>query len=155
MHIALIEPEIPPNTGNITRTCVMTGTTLHLVGKLGFSLADRHLRRAGLDYWPYLVFYTYRDFESLYRFYQHNGCNFYFFTTKAQKAYTEATYKIDDFLVFGRETAGLSPEFLARWPERCLRIPMKAGLPRSLNLSNAVAIVLYEALRQQGYPGLQ
>ncbi len=153
MHVVLVEPEIPPNTGNIARTCVLTGTILHLVGDLGFSLADRYLRRAGLDYWPYLTLYSYRDFESLYHIYQ--NCNFYFFTTKAQKSYTEIAYTTGDFLVFGKETAGLPPELLARWPERCLRIPMAAGLPRSLNLANAAAVVLYEALRQQGYPGMQ
>ncbi len=153
MHVVLVEPEIPPNTGNIARTCVMTGTTLHLVGDLGFSLADRYLHRAGLDYWPYLVFYTYKDFESLYQTYQDN--NFYFFTTKAQKCYAEVSYIQNDFLVFGKETAGLPPELLAKWPERCLRIPMTAGIPRSLNLANTVAVVLYEALRQQGYRGLQ
>ena len=131
----------------------MTGTTLHLVGDLGFSLADRYLRRAGLDYWPYLHFYTYRDFESLCHLYP-NG-NFYFFTTRAPKSYAEITYRKGDFLVFGKETAGLPPGLLAKWPGRCLRIPMLTGIPRSLNLANAVAIVLYEALRQQGYPRMQ
>lgn len=153
MHLVLVEPEIPPNTGNIARTCVLTGTILHLVGDLGFSLADRYLRRASLDYWPYLTFYTYRDFANLHQIYPHN--NFYFFTTGARKTYTEVAYTRDDFLVFGKETAGLPPELLARWPQRCLRIPMVAGIPRSLNLANAAAIVLYEALRQQGYPGMQ
>lgn len=153
MHVALVEPEIPPNTGNIARTCVLTGTVLHLVGNLGFSLADRYLRRAGLDYWPFLVFYTYKDFGSLWRYYR--GCNFYFFTTKASRLYTEIAFKKDDFLVFGKETTGLPPELPAKWPDRCLRIPMVTGIPRSLNLANSVAVALYEALRQQGYPGLR
>ncbi|MGI6308432.1 MAG: tRNA (cytidine(34)-2'-O)-methyltransferase [Dethiobacteria bacterium] len=153
MHVVLIEPEIPPNTGNIARTCVLTNTSLHLVGDLGFSLADRYLRRAGLDYWPHLLCYSYRDFESLYNIYP--GLNFYFFTTRAKKSYTEISYTAEDFLVFGKETAGLAPELLERWPEHCFRIPMTADIPRSLNLANAVAVVLYEALRQQGYPGMK
>ncbi|MGI5823111.1 MAG: tRNA (cytidine(34)-2'-O)-methyltransferase [Dethiobacteria bacterium] len=152
MHVVLIEPEIPPNTGNIARTCVLTNTRLHLVGNLGFSLADRYLRRAGLDYWPYLVYNTYSNFEGLYE--NNPGNNFYFFTTRASRLYTEIIYAADDFLVFGKETAGLAPELLTRWPERCFRIPMTKDIPRSLNLANAVAVVLYEALRQQGYPGM-
>jgi len=153
MHVVLVEPEIPQNTGNIARTCVMSATTLHLVGKLGFSLDDRHLRRAGLDYWPYLTFYHYRNFDDFLSF--NRGGNYYFFTTKAQKRYTEITYRPDDFLVFGKETAGLPPELLKEWKDYCLRIPMVGEIPRSLNLSNAVAIVLYEALRQQGFPGMR
>lgn len=153
MHVALVEPEIPPNTGNIARTCVLTNTRLHLVGDLGFSLADRYLRRAGLDYWPHLLYSTHRNFAELYKDYADH--NFYFFTTKARKFYAEISYTADDFLVFGKETAGLAPGLLARWPERCIRIPMTADIPRSLNLANAVAVVLYEALRQQGYPGMQ
>jgi len=153
VHVVLIEPEIPPNTGNIARTCVLTNTSLHLVGNLGFSLADRYLRRAGLDYWPYLAWHTYGDFDSLYK--NNLGCNFYFFTTRAQKFYTEIAYTAADFLVFGKETAGLAPELLSRWPERCFRIPITQDIPRSLNLANAVAVVLYEALRQLAYPGMQ
>lgn len=153
MHVVLIEPEIPPNTGNIARTCVLTNTRLHLVGNLGFSLADRYLRRAGLDYWPYLAYHTHSDFESFCK--NTPGSNFYFFTTQAQRLYTEIVYKADDFLVFGKETAGLAPELLTKWPERCFRIPMTQDIPRSLNLANAVAVVLYEALRQLSFPGMQ
>lgn len=153
MHIVLIEPEIPQNTGNISRTCVMTGSTLHLVGKLGFSIEDRYLRRAGLDYWPYLTYYHYPDFESLYKKYRKR--RFYFFTTKAKRAYTEVPYLSGDFLVFGKETAGLPSEILEYWKENCLRIPMVENIPRSLNLSNAVAVVVYEALRQKGFPGMK
>jgi tRNA (cytidine/uridine-2'-O-)-methyltransferase len=153
MHIALIEPEIPQNTGNISRTCVMTGSTLHLVGKLGFSIEDRYLRRAGLDYWPYLTFYLYPDFGSLFEKYREH--QFYFFTTKAQRPYTEISYTNDDFLVFGKETAGLPPQILQNRQGSCLRIPMADNIPRSLNLSNAVAVVLYEALRQKGFPKMK
>ncbi|HHT47640.1 MAG TPA: tRNA (cytidine(34)-2'-O)-methyltransferase [Firmicutes bacterium] len=153
MHIALIEPEIPQNTGNISRTCVMTGSTLHLVGKLGFSIENRYLRRAGLDYWPYLTFYRYPDFHSLFEKYREH--RFYFFTTKAEKTYAEILYTNDDFLVFGKETTGLPPEILQCWQGSCLRIPMIDNIPRSLNLSNAVAIVLYEALRQRGFPNMK
>ena len=153
MHIVLIEPEIPQNTGNISRTCVMTGSTLHLVGELGFSIEDRYLRRAGLDYWPYLTFYRYPDFDSLLEKYRDH--RFYFFTTKAKKAYTEISYTNNDFLVFGKETAGLPPQILQHCQDNCLRIPMVDNIPRSLNLSNAVAVVLYEALRQKGFPGMK
>lgn len=152
MHVVLIEPEIPQNTGNIARTCVMTGTTLHLVGKMGFSLDDRYLRRAGLDYWPHLTYFSYRDFASFLDF-NPSGC-YYFFTTKGDKSYTDAAFNQNDFLVFGKETAGLPPEIREKWPEHCLRIPMINAIPRSLNLSNSVAVVLYEALRQQSFPGM-
>ncbi len=153
MHIVLIEPEIPQNTGNISRTCVMTGSVLHLVGKLGFSIGDRYLRRAGLDYWPYLNFYRYPDFDSLLEKYR--AQRFYFFTTKAEKSYTEISYTDNDFLVFGKETAGLPAQILCGRQENCLRIPMADNIPRSLNLSNAVAVALYEALRQKGFPGMK
>lgn len=153
MHIVLVEPEIPQNTGNIARTCVMTKSTLHLIGKLGFSLDDRYLRRAGLDYWSYLTFFHHSDFDSLYRFY--GDKKFYFFTTKAKRSYAEISYKRDDFLVFGKETAGLPQKIVDTWKDCCMRIPMVEGIPRSLNLSNSVALVLYEALRQQGFPGMR
>jgi len=153
MHVVLVEPEIPQNTGNIARTCVMTGSTLHLVGQLGFSLGDRYLRRAGLDYWPHLTFYYYRSFSSLLSFYP--GSTFYLLTTRGNKLYTEVTFKKEDFLVFGKETEGLPQEIIKEWAEYCLRIPMVESIPRSLNLSNAVALVLYEALRQQGFPGMK
>jgi tRNA (cytidine/uridine-2'-O-)-methyltransferase len=150
MHVVLVEPEIPQNTGNIARTCVMTNSTLHLIGKLGFSLDDRYLRRAGLDYWPYLTYYHYNDLHSLFRFYP--GKNFYYFTTRGKSTYAEISYQKDDFLVFGKETAGLPQEIVDTHQDCCLRIPMAEGIPRSLNLANSVALVLYEALRQQGFP---
>ncbi|NLX90508.1 MAG: tRNA (cytidine(34)-2'-O)-methyltransferase [Firmicutes bacterium] len=153
MHIVLVEPEIPQNTGNIARTCVMTNSTLHLVGKLGFSLEDRYLRRAGLDYWKHLKLYRYADFDELRRSYPQNA--FYFLSTRARgKIYTDVRFGFEDFLVFGKETAGLPDEMLEKWQDRCLRIPMVKGIPRSLNLANSVALVLYEALRQQGFPGM-
>ncbi len=153
MHIVLVEPEIPQNTGNIARTCVMTSSALHLVGRLGFSLEDRYLRRAGLDYWPHLRLSCHADFWEMEQAYPQS--TFYFFSTRARgKIYTEIQYGFDDFLVFGKETAGLPAELLEKRPERSLRIPMTRGIPRSLNLSNSVALVLYEALRQQGFPGM-
>lgn len=153
MHIVLVEPEIPQNTGNIARTCVMTASTLHLTGRLGFSLQDRYLRRAGLDYWQYLSLYHYSDFESLYRFYR--GGTFYFFSTRAKRLYTDVSYQKEDFLVFGSETEGLPGALLEKWEESCLRVPMQKRIFRSLNLSNTVALVLYEALRQQGFPQME
>ena len=153
MHVVLVEPEIPQNTGNIARTCVMTGATLHLIGKLGFSLEDRYLRRAGLDYWPHLRLFHYRDFDDFLSF--NRGGNFYFFTTRGKKRYTDISYLANDFLIFGKETAGLPAELLEKWGDNCVRIPMIEGIPRSLNLSNAVAVALYEALRRQGFPGMR
>lgn len=153
MHVVLVEPEIPQNTGNIARTCVMTGTTLHLIGKLGFSLEDRYLRRAGLDYWPHLRLFHYRGFDDFLSF--NRGGNYYFFTTRGKKRYTDISYLANDFLIFGKETAGLPAELLEKWGDNCVRIPMIEGIPRSLNLSNAVAVALYEALRRQGFPGMR
>lgn len=153
MNVVLVEPEIPQNTGNISRTCVMTGATLHLVGRLGFSLEDRFLKRAGLDYWPHLTFYHYRDFDTLWRMYKDR--NFYFFTTHAGRLYTEVSFTWSDFLVYGSETAGLPSDLLERFRGQCLRVPMARKIPRSLNLSNSVALTLYEALRQQDFPGLE
>jgi tRNA (cytidine/uridine-2'-O-)-methyltransferase len=152
VHIVLVEPEIPQNTGNIARTCVMTSSTLHLVGKLGFSLDDRYLRRAGLDYWPKLVLHHYGNFEELYRLYKNN--NYYFFTTTAEKLYTDVSYTEQDFLVFGSETKGLPPLLKENWKKHLLRIPISREMPRSLNLSNTVAVAVYEALRQQNFPGM-
>ena len=154
MHIVLVEPEIPQNTGNIARSCAATGSPLHLVGELGFSLEDRYLKRAGLDYWHMMQYRVYADFE---RFLQAwPEARMHFLTTKAPRAYTEAAYGPDDFLVFGCETRGLPESLLSRVYDRCVRIPMREGL-RSLNLSNAaaVAVFVYEALRQQGFPGLE
>ena len=147
-HIVLIEPEIPPNTGNIARLCAATGATLHLVGKLGFSIDDRYLKRAGLDYWDKVDLKLWDNLEQLQQQYQ-SGRFWYLSTKVARNCYDEGIYQPGDFLVFGKETAGLPAELLAANPERCLTIPMP-GKVRSLNLSNAAAVVLYEALRQTG-----
>lgn len=151
MHVALVEPEIPPNTGNVSRTCAVTGTMLHLVEPLGFSMDDRHLKRAGLDYWHHLKLAVHPNLESFLEAIKDKP--FWLFTTKGKRLYTEVNYGEDDVLIFGRETAGLPESLLNRYPDRCLRIPMGPNL-RSLNLSNSVAIALYEALRQQGFKGL-
>ncbi len=150
MHIVLVEPEIPYNTGNIARTCAVTGSALHLVRPLGFSTDDRYLKRAGLDYWHLVEIHYHDSFQELRAKYPKQ--TFYFVTTKAKQSYTNIEYKADDFLVFGKETAGLPNELLEANPEYCIRIPMKKSL-RSLNLSNSVSIVLYEAWRQLGFPG--
>lgn len=148
MHIVLVEPEIPNNTGNISRTCAVTGSSLHLVRPLGFSTDDKHLKRAGLDYWQHLDLHYYDSFDELRR--QYPLSRFFFATTKASRFYTEPQYRADDFLVFGKETAGLPAELLAANIDQCIRIPMGQDI-RSLNLGNSVAIILYEALRQQGF----
>jgi tRNA (cytidine/uridine-2'-O-)-methyltransferase len=146
MHVALIEPEIPPNTGNIARLCAATHTKLHLVGKLGFRVDDKAVRRAGLDYWDAVDIQYHRDIQALYR--SLPECRFLYFTTKAERVYTEIRYQPDDCLVFGRETKGLPEDLLrANW-DRCLRIPMPNQRIRSLNLATSVGIALYEALRQ-------
>ncbi|MBO0799882.1 MAG: tRNA (cytidine(34)-2'-O)-methyltransferase [Blastocatellia bacterium] len=146
MHVALIEPEIPPNTGNIARLCAATYTKLHLVGKLGFRVDEKSVRRAGLDYWDAVDIQYHRDIESLQR--SLSGCRFLYFSTKAERIYTEIHYRQDDCLVFGRETRGLPEELLrANW-ENSLRIPMPNTRVRSLNLATSVGIALYEALRQ-------
>ena len=152
MNLVLIEPEIPQNTGNIARTCVMTQTMLHLVEPLGFSLSQKEIRRAGLDYWKYLRLRLYPDYAALRAAYPEN--RFYFFSTHGTRAYTDVEYGAEDFLVFGCETKGLPMEILQQ-EDHVLRIPMVEQIPRSLNLSNSAAIVLYEALRQQGFPGMR
>ena len=152
MHIVLVEPEIPQNTGNIARTCAATGAMLHLIEPLGFEISDRYLKRAGLDYWylmTYEVHKSWRDFTEKYP-----GANLHFATTKAPRDYCQVSYGPDDFLVFGRETRGLPETLLEANYERCVRIPMRADA-RSLNLSNSVAILTYEALRQTDFPGLK
>ena len=148
IHIALVEPEIPQNTGNIARTCAATGTGLHLVKPLGFSIEDRYLKRAGLDYWNEVLVTCCDSFADLRGKYpQHT---FYFATTKAGQAYTDIAYPEDSFLVFGKETAGLPEELLEANRDTCIRIPMRQGI-RSLNLANSAAVILYEVLRQQGF----
>ena len=152
INIALIEPEIPQNTGNIARSCAATGAKLHLVKPLGFEIDDRKLKRAGLDYWGELDI-TY--YENLHEFMEKNGASpMFFFTTKAPRCYADVSYPDGSFIVFGKETAGLPEELLKENPEKCVRIPMRENL-RSLNLSNAVAIALYEALRSNGFEGLE
>ena len=152
MHIVLVQPEIPQNTGNIARTCAATGCMLHLIKPLGFSLDDRYLKRAGLDYWHMMAYRVYEHFDDLLRAYP--DAALHFLTTKAPRSYTEVGYGTDDFLMFGCETRGLPESLLTRAYDRCVRIPMVPGA-RSLNLSNSVAIVTYEALRQQGFANLQ
>lgn len=147
-HIVLVEPEIPANTGNISRTCAATGSVLHLVRPLGFSTDDRYLKRAGLDYWQYLNIEYHDSFADLKSRYP--GAVFHFATTKASRTYADVSFRDGDFLVFGKETAGLPEEILEAHRDSLIRIPMGENI-RSLNLSNAVAIVLFEALRQNRF----
>ncbi len=151
MNIVLVEPEIHVNTGNIARTCVCTGATLHLVHPLGFSIDDRAIRRAGLDYWHLLDLREWKNFAQLKD--AHPAGRFFFIETTGARHYAEVEYRPDDFLVFGRETKGLPKELLDECPDAVVRIPMASDI-RSLNLSNCAALVLYEALRQTGFPGL-
>lgn len=151
LHVVLVEPEIPQNTGNIARTCAATGSILHLVHPLGFSLNEKYLRRAGLDYWDKVNIEEHSSWLAFCQAYPAANC--YYFSTKGQRLYTEVKYSDGDFLIFGPETRGLSAEILSQAGERVLRIPMRPGL-RSLNLASSVALVLYEALRQLGFPGL-
>ena len=152
MNIVLVEPEIPANTGNIARTCAVTGTALHLIKPLGFSTGDKYLKRAGLDYW-HLVEVIYHDSFAEFAARNKEG-RFYFATTKATSFYTEITYEPGGFLIFGRETKGLPPEILGGYQGAQIRVPMISAA-RSLNLANSAAVVLYEALRQQGFPDLR
>lgn len=151
MQVVLVEPEIPANTGNIARTCVLTGTKLHLVEPLGFSISEKEVRRSGLDYWSYLDLEVHSNYWSLNN--KNTEKRFICFSTKGVSYYHEQEYQIDDFLVFGSETRGLNSEILAQ-AEVVLRIPMLSPIKRSLNLANTVALVLYEAMRQQGFPGM-
>ncbi len=151
MHIVLLEPEIPQNAGNIARTCAVTGSVLHLIKPLGFSVEDKYLKRAGLDYWQYLDIRYYENFEDFVS--KNPDARLIMATTKAKKVYTEINYKEDDYIVFGKESAGIPEEILLDYKETSVRIPM-AGTLRSLNLSNSVAIMVYEALRQLDFKGL-
>ena len=151
LNIVLHEPEIPANTGNIGRTCVATGTRLHLIEPLGFLLNEKAIKRAGMDYWKDLDVTTYLNYED---FLQRNpGARIYYATTKAPQTYTEVSYEDDCFIMFGKESAGIPEEILLQYPDTAIRIPMLEAA-RSLNLSNSVAIIIYEALRQQGFPGM-
>ena len=148
LNIVLHEPEIPANTGNIGRTCVAAGARLHLIEPLGFRLTEKNLKRAGMDYWAQLDVRTYIDFEDFLD--QNPGARIYMATTKAHQIYTEVHYEPDCYIMFGKESAGIPEEILVDHKENCVRIPMWGDI-RSLNLSNSVAIVLYEALRQNGF----
>ena len=150
-HIVLVEPEIPQNAGNIARTCAATGTTLHMIRPLGFEVTDKYLKRAGLDYWHLVEIHYYDSFAQLQAKYPEG--RFFFFTTKGRRRHSDVAFQDGDFLVFGKETKGLPEELLLQNEETCLRIPMFSEA-RSLNLSNSVAVALYEALRQNDYPNL-
>ena len=152
MNIVLLEPEMPANTGNIGRTCVATNSRLHLIEPLGFKLNEKMLKRAGLDYWDKLDVTVYSDYQDFLD--KNPGAKIYMATTKAQKVYTEPEYEPDCYIIFGKESAGIPEEILLDNQENCVRIPMWGDI-RSLNLSNSVSIVLYEALRQNGFEKMQ
>ena len=150
INIVMVEPEIPQNTGNVARTCAATGARLHIVKPMGFTIDDKKLKRAGLDYWHYLDITYYDGLED---FFSKNNGAFFYFTTKGRKTHSDVSYPDNCYLLFGKETKGLPEELLIKNPERCVRIPMQGEI-RSLNLSNSVAIAVYEALRQWNYPEL-
>lgn len=150
LNIVLLEPQIPQNTGNISRTCAVTGARLHLIKPFGFEISDKHLKRAGLDYWDKLDISVYDNIEE---FYERNSGEYFYFTTKGLKIHSEAEYPDNSYLIFGREDKGIPEKILYNNRERCVRIPMRNNL-RSLNLSNSVAIGVYEVLRQWSYPDL-
>ncbi len=150
LNIVLVEPQIPQNTGNIARTCAVTGARLHLVKPYGFEISDKHLKRAGLDYWDKLEIFEYDNISD---FFAKNSGSYYFFTTKGSKVHSSIDYSDNAYIVFGREDKGLPEELLVKNLESCVRIPMRNEL-RSLNLSNSVAVAVYEVLRQWDYPDL-
>ncbi len=150
LNIVLVEPQIPQNTGNIARTCAVTGTSLHLIEPLGFTITDKQLKRAGLDYWDKLDISYYKNIDE---FFSRTNGNYFFFTTKGKKVHSDVSYPENSYIIFGREDAGLDEELLYHNMDKCVRIPMRNEL-RSLNLSNSVAIATYEVLRQWGYPDL-
>ena len=150
-RIVLIEPEIPQNTGNIGRTCVATNCELHLVGKMGFEINDKNLKRAGLDYWPHLTWHRHETFADWWKQVE-DPTRVWYFTTKTERSYFEPEYKNGDWLVFGKETKGLDPELLARFSEQTVTIPMLGPGARSLNLATSVAIAAYEGVRQLTSP---
>ena len=152
LNIVLLEPEIPANTGNIGRTCVAAGARLHLIEPLGFSLSEKALKRAGMDYWKDLDVTTYIDYSDFLD--KNPGAKIYMATTKARKVYTEVSYEPDSYIMFGKESAGIPEEILVENKENCVRIPMMGEI-RALNLGNSAAIVLYEALRQNGFKGME
>lgn len=152
LNIVLVEPQIPPNTGNISRTCAATNTRLHLVKPFGFEISDKTLKRAGLDYWQYLDITYYDNITDFFE--KNKGETFYYFTTKAKNIYSEVEYPNKAYLVFGREDKGLDEGILVENPDTCVRLPMEGAI-RSINLSNAVAVATYEVLRQWGFPTLK
>ncbi len=152
MNIVLFEPEIPQNTGNIGRTCVATGTRLHLIGPMGFQITEKAVKRAGMDYWKYLDVIEYDGYEDFLE--KNPEAKIYMATTKAKQRYTDVSYEEDCYIMFGKESAGIPEEILVAHPDTCIRIPMNPDI-RSLNLSNSAAIVLYEALRQQDFKGMK
>ncbi len=155
LHVVLVEPEIPPNTGNIARSCAATGTVLHLVKPLGFSIDDRSLKRAGLDYWPFVKLQVHESLEDFLEEYGERSGRMFLATTKGDKLYTEIDFADEDMILFGRETAGLPRDFIEERKENAIRIPMgEDARLRSLNLANSVNIILFEALRQLGFPEL-
>ena len=151
INIVMVEPEIPQNTGNVARTCAATGARLHIVRPMGFNIDDKKLKRAGLDYWHYLDITYYDNLED---FFAKNDGAFFYFTTKGRKAHSDVSYPDNCYLLFGKETKGLPEELLIKNPQRCVRIPMQGEI-RSLNLSNSVAIAVYEASRQWNFPTLE
>ena len=151
IHIVLLEPEIPQNTGNIARTCAATGAALHIIKPMGFEIDDKKLKRAGLDYWHLLDITYYENLDDF--FTQNTDAKIFYFTTKAPRNYTEANYEGKVFIMFGKESKGLPETLLAKNPDTCVRIPMRPNL-RSLNLSNSVAIAVYEVFRQNNFEGL-
>lgn len=151
LNIVLVEPEIPPNTGNIARLCAAVRADLHLIKPLGFSIDDKHLKRAGLDYWHLLNVHLYENFSDFEA--KNTGGQYYLATTKAKQLHTDVVYPETCYLLFGKETKGLAPEILHKYPDRQIRLPMQADA-RSLNLSNSVAVIAYEVLRQWNFPGL-
>ena len=152
LNIVLFEPEIPANTGNIGRTCVATGTRLHLIEPLGFRLNEKSIKRAGMDYWEHLDVTRYINFEDFLE--KNPGAKIYMATTKGQHVYTEVNYEPDCYIMYGKESAGIPEEILVKNPDTCIRIPMLSEI-RSLNLSNSVAVVLYEALRQNNFESMK
>ena len=157
LHVVLVEPEIPQNCGNIARTCAATGSDLHLVRPFGFDISQdavrRNMKRCGLDYWPLVQVTDYENLEDLFRRRPEAAADLWLATTKAPRSYVEARFTAESWLFFGKETAGLPADFRERFRDRCVRLPM-SGAARSLNLSNSVAVFVYEALRQNGFPGL-
>ena len=154
LNIVLVEPEIPQNCGNIARTCAATGSRLHLVRPLGFDISDKAVKRAGLDYWHLVEVSDYENLDDLFRRHPEAAVEAWLTTTKAPRSYQEAAFTADSWLFFGKETAGLPMDFREKFRDRCIRLPMVSDA-RSLNLSNTVAVCVYEALRQTGFPGLQ